>query len=42
MKFFGLYKNTQVFKIALIVAIVVIGYIASVFYTQMQKLGYFG
>ncbi|PVX47394.1 hypothetical protein C8C85_3334 [Flavobacterium sp. 103] len=38
MKFFGLYKNTQVFKIALIVAIVVIGYIASVFYTQMQKL----
>ena len=38
MKFFGLYKNTQVFKIALIVAIVVIGYIAKVFYTQMQKL----
>src|SRR6187402_2002766 len=38
MRFFGLYKNTQVFKIALIVAIAVIGYIASVFYTQMQKL----
>lgn len=38
MNFFGLYKNTQVFKIALIVAIVVIGYIAKVFYIQMQKL----
>ncbi|HKO76918.1 MAG TPA: ATP-binding protein [Flavobacterium sp.] len=38
MRFFGLYNNTQVFKIALIVAIVVIGYIAKVFYTQMQKL----
>lgn len=38
MKFFGLYKNTQVFKIALIVAIVLIGYIAKVFYNQMQKL----
>lgn len=38
MKFFGIFKNTQVFKIALIVAIVVIGYIANIFYTQMQKL----
>jgi len=38
MRFFGLYNNTQVFKVALIVAIVVIGYIAKVFYTQMQKL----
>ncbi len=38
MKFLGLYKNTQIFKIALIVAILVIGYIAKVFYTQMQKL----
>jgi len=38
MKFLGLYKNTQIFKIALIVAIIVIGYIAKVFYTQMQKL----
>lgn len=38
MKFFGLYKHTQVFKIALIVAIVLIGYIAKVFYNQMQKL----
>jgi signal transduction histidine kinase/CHASE3 domain sensor protein len=38
MNFFGLNKNTRVFKIALIVAIVFIGYIARVFYTQMQKL----
>lgn len=38
MKFLRLYKNDQVFKIALGIAIVVIGYIASVFYTKMQKL----
>ncbi|HLF51812.1 ATP-binding protein [Flavobacterium sp.] len=34
----GLYKNSQIFKIALGIAIVIIGYIASVFYSQMQKL----
>ncbi len=38
MKFVGLYKNSQVFKIALGIAIVVVGYIASVFYTQMRSL----
>lgn len=38
MKISGLYKNYQVFKIALSIAIVVICYIASVFYSQMQKL----
>lgn len=38
MKFLRLYKNDQVFKIALGIAIVVIGYIASVFYSKMQKL----
>jgi len=38
MKFLRLYKNDQVFKIALGIAIIVIGYIASVFYSKMQKL----
>jgi signal transduction histidine kinase/CHASE3 domain sensor protein len=38
MQFSGLYKNSQVFKIALGSAIVVICYIASVFYTKMQEL----
>jgi signal transduction histidine kinase len=38
MKILGLYKNSQVFKIALAIAIVVVCYIASVFYSQMQKL----
>ena len=38
MKFLRLHKNDQVFKIALGIAIVVIGYIASVFYSKMQKL----
>ncbi|MBC5839415.1 ATP-binding protein [Flavobacterium muglaense] len=38
MKFVGLYKNSQVFKIALGIAIVFVGYIASVFYTQMRSL----
>ena len=38
MKFPKLYKSTQIFKIALVIAIVVIGYIASVFYSKMQKL----
>ncbi|MFM2367815.1 MAG: hypothetical protein RL619_111 [Bacteroidota bacterium] len=38
MKIIGLYKNSQVFKIALAIAIVVVCYIASVFYSQMQKL----
>jgi hypothetical protein len=32
------FKNSQVFKIALGVAIIVVGYIASVFYTQMRGL----
>jgi signal transduction histidine kinase len=38
MKFFGLYKNSQVFKLALVVAIALVCYIASVFYSQMQRL----
>ncbi|WP_298224008.1 ATP-binding protein [Flavobacterium sp.] len=38
MRFFGLYKNSQVFKLALIVAIALVCYIASVFYNQMQRL----
>lgn len=38
MRFLGLYKNSRVFKTALVVAIVVVGYIACVFYNQMQKL----
>ncbi len=38
MKFLRLYKNDQIFKIALGIAIVVICYIASVFYSKMQKL----
>ena len=38
MKFLGLYKNSQIFKIALGIAILVICYIASVFYSQMRKL----
>jgi len=38
MKILRLLKNTQVFKIALAIAIVVVMYIASQFYYQMQKL----
>lgn len=38
MKLAKFYKNSQVFKIALGIAIVVVGYIASVFYTQMRSL----
>ena len=38
MKILRLLKNTQVFKIALALAIVVVIYIASQFYSQMQKL----
>ncbi len=38
MKSLGLYKNSQVFKIALIVAIIVMCYIGSVFYSQMRRL----
>ena len=38
MRFSGFYRNSQVFKIALGIAILVIGYIASVFYFQLQKL----
>ncbi|MFV8361494.1 ATP-binding protein [Flavobacterium sp. LS1P3] len=38
MKIHGLYKNSQVFKIALAIAIVVVCYIASMFYSQMKKL----
>lgn len=38
MKLMKLYKNIQIFKIALAIAIVVVGYIASVFYTQMKGL----
>ncbi|HMI06900.1 MAG TPA: ATP-binding protein [Flavobacterium sp.] len=38
MKSLRLYKHAQVFKIALGIAIIVIGYIASVFYSKMQKL----
>ncbi|MFV5696231.1 CHASE3 domain-containing protein [Flavobacterium sp. LB3P122] len=38
MKILGLYKNSQVFKIALAIAIVVVCYIASMFYFQMKKL----
>lgn len=38
MKLGRLYKNSQVFKIALVCAIVVVGYIASVFYSQMRSL----
>lgn len=38
MKILGLYKNSQVFKIAIAIAIVVVCYIASMFYFQMKKL----
>ncbi len=38
MKFLKLYKNSQVFKIALGIAILVICYLATVFYTQMREL----
>jgi signal transduction histidine kinase/CHASE3 domain sensor protein len=38
VKLVKLYKNTQIFKIALVVAILVVGYIASIFYTQMRSL----
>lgn len=38
MKILGLYKNSQVFKIALAIAILVVCYIGSVFYSQMKKL----
>ncbi|MDI1306752.1 MAG: ATP-binding protein [bacterium] len=38
MKILGLYKNAQVFKIALAIAIVVVCYIASMFYSQMRNL----
>ncbi|SDX87832.1 ATP-binding protein [Flavobacterium degerlachei] len=38
MKLAKLYKNSQVFKIALGIAIAVVGYIACVFYTQMRSL----
>lgn len=38
MKILRLLKNTQVFKIALAIAIVVVVYIASQFYSQMQKI----
>ncbi|MBC5842473.1 CHASE3 domain-containing protein [Flavobacterium sp. F-380] len=38
MKLLKLYKNTQIFKIALVIAILVVGYIASVFYNQMKAL----
>lgn len=38
MKFERLYKRAQIFKIVLGIAIVVIVYIASVFYSKMQKL----
>jgi signal transduction histidine kinase/uncharacterized membrane protein (DUF373 family) len=38
MKLLKLYKNSQVFKIALGIAIIVVCYIASVFYTQMRSL----
>ena len=38
MRLLGLYKNAQVFKIALGIAIIVVCYIASVFYTKMQQL----
>jgi len=38
MKFLKLYKNSQIFKIALGIAIVVICYMAKVFYSQMQEL----
>ncbi|RTY88872.1 ATP-binding protein [Flavobacterium sp. RSP15] len=38
MKILTIYKNSQVFKIALTIAIVVVCYIASMFYSQMEKL----
>ncbi|WP_309641020.1 ATP-binding protein [Flavobacterium sp.] len=38
IKLLGLYKNSQVFKFALGVAIVLVCYVASVFYSQMQRL----
>lgn len=38
MNLLKLYKNTQIFKIALGIAILVVGYIASVFYNQMKAL----
>lgn len=38
MKLLKLYKNAEIFKIALGIAILVVGYIASVFYSQMKAL----
>jgi signal transduction histidine kinase len=38
MKLVNLYRNSQIFKIALGIAIAVVLYIASVFYKQMQSL----
>ena len=38
MKILGIYKNAQVFKIALAIAIVIVCYIACMFYFQMKKL----
>ncbi|MGO4821093.1 MULTISPECIES: ATP-binding protein [unclassified Flavobacterium] len=38
MKLVNLYRNSQIFKIALGIAIAVVIYIASVFYKQMQSL----
>src|SRR3970040_2299085 len=38
IKLLKLYKNTKIFKIALGIAIAVVCYIASVFYTQMRSL----
>lgn len=38
MKILTLYKNSQVFKIAMAIAIVVVFYVGSMFYSQMEKL----
>ena len=38
MRFLGWFKNSQVFKIAFIVAIVLVTYIGFVFYSQMKRL----
>lgn len=38
MKFLGLFKNSQIFKLALGVAILVVCYFGSKFFSQMQKL----
>lgn len=38
MKFLGIFKNSQVFKLALALTIVLMGYIAFVFYHQMSRL----